>query len=98
MADRTYALTKLAPGDYLMPSNDTRTLWRIARYTDGPSGGLDWPRDREVWGIWKWPEPIRFDGTQAIDCNGFEPWDFMEGLHETRAAAINSALELSPNG
>lgn len=44
--ERKYAMTRIATGDYLLPSNDARTIWRIERYTDGPSLGLDWPR---VW-------------------------------------------------
>lgn len=29
---RSYALTKVAPGDYVFPSNDGKTLWRVTSY------------------------------------------------------------------
>ena len=55
VTDRKYAMTKIAAGDYILPSNDAQTIWRIQRYTDGPSFGLvDWPRDRELWSVARW--------------------------------------------
>jgi len=42
---RKYVMTRIDKGDYLLPSNDGETLWRIRQYMDGPSWGLlDWPR------------------------------------------------------
>ena len=51
---RKFALTKVAAGDYLLPSNDAQTVWRFQTYTDGPSGGLDWPRDLTLWRVLRW--------------------------------------------
>lgn len=54
---RKYALTRIGPGDYLLPSNDGQTIWRIAKYEDGPSHGVEgMDRDRDFWGVWKWNE------------------------------------------
>lgn len=90
MTERKYALSKVAPGDYLLPSNEGQTIWRVARYTDGPSKGLDdWPRDREVWGIWRWPEPVREGGSIDLD---WSRWEMCEGMLPSRAEAIRSAL------
>jgi hypothetical protein len=92
LADRKYALTRLAPGDYLLPSNDARTLWRIAKYTDGPSSGLEgWTRGREVWGVWRWNAGR---GTY-VDTEDWNAWDMEEACHPTRAEAIDSALRMS---
>lgn len=33
--NRRYSMIKLATGDWLLPSNDLRTLWRICREPDG---------------------------------------------------------------
>lgn len=90
--ERKYVLTRIAKGDYLLPSNDGRTLWRLRIYEDGPTHGLeDWPRDRTFWGLWKLTS--HFDGTldpdTLDDWGRWEPWD--EYL-PTRAAAIKSAL------
>lgn len=89
MTERKYAMTKLAPGDWLLPDNDGKRLWRIARYEDGPSHGLeDWPKDREVWGIWRWLEPRH--GT--IDPDDWAEWEMWEGSCQTRQDAIEAAL------
>jgi hypothetical protein len=88
---RKYALTKIAVGDYLLPSNSGKTIWRIRRYEDGPSHGLeDWPRDRKVWGIWRWDKPT---GVGSLDTGDWSRWEFYEGLLDTRADAIEAALK-----
>ena len=88
--ERKYALTKLKPGDYLLPSNDGKTIWRIARYTEGPSTGIDsWPRDREVWGIWKWAATERLP---YVDTRRWDAWEMVDSMYHTRAQAIAVAL------
>lgn len=93
MPERKYAMTKIDAGDYLLPANDGETLWRLKTYTEGPSSGLDWPRDREVWGLWKWrPSAVaRVHG--RVDPDDWEDWEFWEGLCETRQEAIDAALK-----
>lgn len=87
--ERKYSLIKIAKGDYLLPGNDGRTVWRLGTYTDGPSNGLtDWPRDRLVWGVWKWVG----DSTVYVDTGSWERWEMHEGCLPTRAEAIESAL------
>lgn len=88
--ERKYALTKIAAGDYLLPSNDASILWRIVTYTDGPSNGLEIPRDRDFWALWKWRGEIGIGA--YVDTTDWDRWDFHEGWHETRAAAIEAAL------
>lgn len=91
--ERKYALTKIAAGDYLLPSNDGKTMWRITTYTEGPSSGIDaWPRDKQVWGIWKWMGPVGLGS--AVDTEDWSRWDFFDGLNDTRQAAIDAALKL----
>lgn len=93
--ERKYALTKIAAGDYLLLSNDTKTLWRIAKYIEGPSTGLEgWTRDKEVWGCWKWETPIVL-GQTAIEKDDWDRWEFWEGPHFSRAESIDRALEMS---
>lgn len=52
MTERTWALTKLGPGDYVLPSDDALTddgarptgrgsLFRFTRWEDGPHLGVD---------------------------------------------------------
>jgi hypothetical protein len=96
-AERKHTLVKVAPGDYLLPSNDGEMLWRITTYEDGPSLGLDWPRDRTFWGAWKyvgrinWREGLTLD--QADELVAWGDWDGpWEPFLETRRAAIEAAL------
>lgn len=92
MSDRKYAMTKIAAGDYLLPSNDGTVLWRIALYEDGPSHGLDdWPRDIMLWGAWKWRGQL--PATRTIDTENWAEWDLCAQGFDSRAAAIDAALE-----
>jgi len=97
VAERKHTLRRVKAGDYLLISNDTRTLWRISRYEDGPTHGLeDWPRDRTFWGLWKWETPIVI-GETGIEVDNWDRWEFIEGMHDTRAESIQRSLEIDPN-
>ena len=86
---RKYQMTRVAAGDYLLPSNDGEKLWRLRKIIEGPSSGLmDMPADKEFWGIWQWSGPLT-----EIDVEDWGRWDFYEGMHETRRSAIDSALK-----
>lgn len=98
MSERKYALMKLAPGDWLLPSNDHKTLWRIATYTDGPSTGMDhMPRDKEFWGVWKWVGRAEFPRDE-IDLEFGDSWAMKSDWHETRREAVDAALDLGSGG
>lgn len=93
--ERKYALIRIQAGDYLLPGNDGKMMFRIASYTDGPTNGLDIPRDRKFWGCWEWaerPEMLR----TVDDPTDWGHWEQIEGLCETRQQAIDSALRYSP--
>ena len=90
---RKYALIRIAKGDYLLPSNDAQTIWRIRRYVDGPSSGImDWPSDREVWGLWRWEGDLR--QSDYVDTEDLERWELVGGALRTRADAIEEALRV----
>lgn len=89
--ERIYALSKIATGDYLLPSNDAQTIYRISSYTDGPLMGLDWPSDRTVWILRRWTGEVGpgwFVDTSAGD----ERWEEVESCIPTRREAIETAL------
>jgi hypothetical protein len=88
MTERKYALTRIEAGDYLLLSNDGKKLWRVKKIIEGPSSGLDWPSDREVWGLWEWTGDL-----DKLDIEDWNLWNFYEGMHETRHSAIDSALK-----
>ena len=90
--ERKYALTKVAAGHYLLPSNDGKTLWRLLRYEDGPSHGIvDWDKDEMFWGVWRYT--LAFDGT--LEPDQLDAWTFWEQIAQTstRREAIDAAME-----
>lgn len=91
-AERKYVLTRIKAGDYLLPSNDGRTIWRLSQYEDGPSHGLDWPKDRQVWGCWRW-----VGGTirPGIDVEDWSSWEMVASTLATRKEAISEALRIT---
>lgn len=93
--ERKYALTKLAAGDYLLPSNDAATVWRLSTYTDGPSMGLDsLKRDREFWGVWRFiGRPVTNGLMTGEEVEDWNQWEQFDSLLDSRAAAIRSAMK-----
>lgn len=93
--ERKYALARIEAGDYLLPGNDGATLWRIRKYEDGPSHGVDsMPRDREFWGVWKWIGSS-WIGPAAVWNIAEENWNAWDlSMYEKREEAIQAALRL----
>lgn len=90
--ERKYALTKIAAGDYLLPSNDAQTIYRIQRYTDGPSFGLmDWPRDRELWSVARWTGEVG-PGCFVDTSPESERWEEVATCIATRREAVERAI------
>lgn len=93
-AERKYTISKVGTGDYLLPSNDAQTIWRIVRYMDGPSSGLEtMKRDREFWGLWRWTDTT--GPGSFVDTGSWDRWELQEGLIATRSEAIRTALQLT---
>lgn len=91
--ERRYALIKIKAGDYLLPANDGKTLWRVKTYEDGPSHGLmDMERDQMFWGVWRWEgNPIvgTIDVEEIVE---IDRWRMVATHHRTRRQAIDAAL------
>jgi hypothetical protein len=98
-SERKYVMTRVGRGDYLLPGNDGTTLWRLRTYEDGPSHGLDWPRDLTFWGIWKWDRSLVADSDlDTVDPGDWDRWEHVEGQYESRREAIDAALKLEGAG
>jgi hypothetical protein len=96
---RRHALRRLGPGDYLLVSNDGRGLYRIRRYVDGPSGGLDWPRDRKFWGADKWKDSSIPTSLSRDDLDDPARWrSELYEMDETREQVIEKVLANGRNG
>lgn len=100
--ERKYVLTKLGVGDYLLPSNDAQTLWRIRSYEDGPTWGLDpevFPRDFKLWSIYRWTGNAEDAHAIAasVENDDFDLWEtYDQGGYRTRREAVEAALAAQP--
>lgn len=93
--ERKYALTRLSKGDYLLPSNDAQTLWRVYTYEeDGSASFVIRDGSEQVikgifWALAKRPMPnpdVPFD---LEEWEGWVPW---ADLFDSRKEAIEDAL------
>lgn len=94
---RSYALTKVAPGDYLFPSNDGKTLWRVTSYQeDGSAEYVDanghWRKVLGTfWGVTYYTGPGEIVSLPD-DFLEWENWDTSVVGLRTRAQAIEEVL------
>ena len=88
---RKYRMVRVSAGDYILPSNDGQTFWRVRAYEDGPSHGImDWPRDITLWSCYRWcgARPPQETREPLYESN----WRFHADNFATRAEAIEAAL------
>jgi len=77
---RKFALTKIGRGDWLLPSNDGQTLWRLTEYHEDGSAsvGNDGKNWRPLRGVF-W-QTAKFTGRLVHD-PGLLPDDFLDWGH-----------------
>lgn len=93
MADRKYALIKIAAGDYLLPSNDATALYRLSTYEDGPSFGLEFMRrDRKFWRVTRYSQDDWQHGMNMEKVEDWNLWADVEWQLDTRKDAIEAAM------
>jgi len=90
VTERRYALTKVEAGDYLLPSNDARTLWRIVRGDE--NAGEENERLISVWQLWRYYGRVGNPPNLPDDFLEWSEWELCESWCETRADAIRAAL------
>ncbi len=98
---RRYRMTRIGDGDYVFPSNDCLTLWRVYRYRE--DGSAEWgnggaPILGDFWAA------ARFEGsfedasslafTDREQFLSWEDWEFVAGPLFTRREAIHHALAI----
>lgn len=96
MAERRYAMIRVESGVYLLPSNDARTLWRLAAYTEDGSAYRErknGTRQQIVGRYWaaacrRFPTDAEIDDLEIWG----EGWQTVATLCPTRQAAIDEAL------
>jgi len=91
MIERRYRMTRVGRGDYLLPSNDGKTLWRLRRYVEDGSATYDdgTPVVGEFWATWKYRGPLTGAYVDPFQWDDWEMWD--SGLR-LRRQAIDAAL------
>lgn len=97
---RRYVLTKIEPGDYLLPSNDGRTLWRIKRSEEiepVERGGHTTMRRVPVWEAWRYMGIVapHVDRRLPDDFLEWSEWEACASWCATRADAIREAMRMS---
>ena len=103
--ERKYQLTRLGKGDYLLPSNDAQTLFRIHAYDeDGSAYWVDadnkqHPIKGQRWAVWRHRLPLpQVDLGQTLWEEEDDPgswnahWVESSFGWNTRAQAIEEAL------
>lgn len=98
---RRYQMTRVRSGEYLLPSNDGTTLWRIYTYEEDGSWSYEVApgKEREVRGTF-WAV-AKYDGISlkvAIadpDLLEWDQWALYAGPLNTRREAIDTALRAS---
>ena len=84
---RRYRMIRLDKGDYLLPSNDAETLWRIAKYDEDDG--------TKLWGLWRWDGgmPTVDQIAAALDEGMWtDRWEYWDGGYRTRQAVIDTIL------
>lgn len=88
MLERRHQMTRIEAGEYLLPSNDGQTLWRITKFED-----ID---NRKYWSAWRWRGPLteaqRVMNTDPDSFLEWHRWEEWSSFCYTRKAAIEDAL------
>lgn len=87
MSEHKYVTTKIDSGDYLLPSDDATTVWRIAR-DDEPDIG-----SKPVWSVWRYVGST-FVGELRVADLDWSRWECVAQCEPTRDAAIKEAMRL----
>jgi hypothetical protein len=91
--ERHYTMVRVRAGDYLLPSNDGKTIWRIKAYDE--DGSAEYGDGTKVygrfWGIWKY---IGRDATH-LDPYEWDRWAQWDSGYNTRAEAVQRALRVA---
>jgi hypothetical protein len=100
LTERLWQMTRLGAGDYLLPSNDRQTLWRIRKYQerDGTlTRGDGSVVNGDFWSLHGWkhttpPAEYQFDEYERL--TDWHNWAEVACMMPTRKACIDYALEL----
>jgi hypothetical protein len=106
VTERKYQMTRISAGDYLLPSNSGKTLWRIRRYTEDGSAYWGPPgKEKQItgdfWACARYKLPLHeipphlIGGRYEEFLDDWESWIETSALMKTRQEAIDEALSIS---
>lgn len=76
---RKYQRIRLGAGDWLLPSNDGQTMYRLLRYDEDGSGEM-WDEARQKWrtmrGQWWRVLSMSMITLRQEAARGLDPWDY----------------------
>lgn len=100
MADRMWQMTRLGKGDYLLPSNDRSTLYRLRSYTEDGSATYGSTKRKVLgtrWQVLRWNRAFTEDNLRHLPDDiefGDGGWFWAPvSTVRTRKQAIEAALE-----
>lgn len=97
---RKYALIKIKTGDYLLPGNDGRTLWRLAKGEQPiwSDDGVLLDGSSPVWELFRWreliPTEVNYLVWEGPPIDNWEAWEYTEA-GDTRQEILDRALEMT---
>ena len=105
MSERNYAMIRVGAGDWMLPSNDAQTMWRLAAYEEDGSAWRTDEQGREhqivgrFWSVYrmtmsKLQALVNSPVTDDEDILDFSEWEHWAGGFGSRKAAIEEALSV----
>jgi hypothetical protein len=95
MPERRFQMTRLRAGDYLLPDNDGRTLWRIARYEERDGSltrGDGTVVNGDFWALWRCRWCLDELDPETFEFETFHNYVEVQCLLPSRQAAIDAAM------
>jgi hypothetical protein len=98
MAERHFRMIRVASGDWILPGNDGKTLYRLQRYEE--SGDAFWTlrgvKQKKIvgwfWAAYEYDRKIASDADLVDDMLEWDHWTCVASTMKTRKEAIESVV------
>lgn len=97
MPERQWQMVRLGPGDWLLPSNDRKTLWRIQKYPERDGtltrGNTGQVVNGDFWRLLQCTYAVDEVSFAVVD-EFYDAWTEVACMQPTRQACIDYAMQL----